>query len=226
STGRMRFMHNIVAESRDMQAAVLVEPGCFEIRRVPKPQPGPRQVRVHVQGCGVCASTLPPFEGRDWFDYPLAPGDLGHEAWGVIDACGEQVTGVCVGQRVAALSFKSFAEYDLAAANAVVPLPASFDGLAFPGEAFGCVMNIWRRSKISSGQTVAVVGAGFLGAALIHLAAAAGAHVVAVSRSVYSRQQARAMGAHDILSFDEPDDVVEAVEQLTNGRGCERVIEA
>ena len=48
--------------------------------------PGPGQVRVRIEGCGVCASNIPPWEGREWFTYPMPPGQLGHEAWGRVDA--------------------------------------------------------------------------------------------------------------------------------------------
>lgn len=209
-----------------MDAAVLVEPGRFEIERVPLPDPGPGQVRVRLQGCGVCASNLPPFEGRDWFQYPRPPGDLGHEGWGIIDACGEGVHSVEAGERVAALSFNAYAHYDVADVNAVVPLGTALEEQSFPGEAFGCVMNIWRRSDIRSGQTVAIVGAGFLGCALTRLAAHAGARVIAISRSESSLHQARFLGATETLPLYADGSTVEAVERLTEGRGCERVIEA
>jgi threonine dehydrogenase-like Zn-dependent dehydrogenase len=73
-----------------MRAAVLVEPGRFGVVEATRPTPGPAQVRVRVEGCGVCASNVPPFEGREWFKYPMEPGRLGHEAWGRVDAVGEQ----------------------------------------------------------------------------------------------------------------------------------------
>lgn len=219
-------MNASVSLGNRMDAAVLVEPGRFEIERVPLPDPGPGQVRVRLQGCGVCASNLPPFEGRDWFEYPWAPGDLGHEGWGLVDACGEGIRNVEPGERVAALSFNAYADYDVADGNAVVPLGAALDEQPFPGEAFGCVMNIWRRSDIRSGQTVAVVGAGFLGSALTRLAAHAGARVIAVSRSESSLRQAQSMGADETLPLYADGSTAEAVERLTEGRGCERVIEA
>ncbi len=64
--------------------------------------------------------------------------------------------------------------------RSVVKLPEALDDMDVPGEPLGCVMNIRRRSQISSGQRVAVVGVGFLGALLIGLASKAGAEVVAV----------------------------------------------
>src|SRR5690606_20476746 len=57
-----------------MRAAVLAGPGQVEIREVDRPDPGPRQVRSQVEGCGVCGSNLPSWQGRPWFRYPLAPG--------------------------------------------------------------------------------------------------------------------------------------------------------
>jgi threonine dehydrogenase-like Zn-dependent dehydrogenase len=212
--------------NKTMRAAVLVEPGRFELRQVERPEPGPREVRIRLDGSGVCASNLPAFEGRDWFDYPLPPGELGHEGWGVVDACGSDVIEVQPGARVAALSFRAYADYDIAGADAVVPLPAGFGGLPFPGEAIGCAMNIFRRAEIQAGQTVAIVGAGFLGTILTRLATEAGARVIAISRAPFSLDQAAAMGAAETIPMHEHREIIAAVEHLTGGRWCERVIEA
>src|SRR5438128_11354011 len=106
-----------------MRAAVLVAPGKIEIEDVPRPEPGPDQVRIRLEGCGVCASNLTPWAGPEWMQFPTPPGGLGHEGWGVIDALGAEVTGLAIGDRVAALSHQSYAEYDIAEAGAVVRLP-------------------------------------------------------------------------------------------------------
>src|SRR5437588_5684644 len=103
-----------------MNAAVLTGAGKLMIHQVPVPEPGPGEVRVRLEGCGVCASNLPPFEGRPWFTYPLEPGGLGHEGWGQIDALGPGADGFAVGQRVAVLSQHAYAEYDVAPVDAVV----------------------------------------------------------------------------------------------------------
>ena len=71
-----------------MTAMTVVRPQVLEAQSVPRPVPGPGEVRVRLEGCGVCASNLPPWEGREWFRYALAPGQLGHEGWGVIDRVG------------------------------------------------------------------------------------------------------------------------------------------
>ncbi|HET6433082.1 MDR/zinc-dependent alcohol dehydrogenase-like family protein [Dyella sp.] len=212
--------------SPGMRAAVLMEPGRFDLAQVSVPEPGPGQVRVRLQGSGLCASNIPAFEGREWFSYPMPPGDLGHEGWGVVDAVGSDVTGIARGDRVAALSFKAYADYDVAEAEQVVKLPAMLDGQPFPGEALGCAMNIFRRADIGAGQTVAVVGVGFLGAAIIQLASAAGAKVIGVSRSESSLALARACGAAETITMDDHQRIIYAVSALTDGAFCERVVEA
>src|SRR5215204_3197857 len=105
-----------------MRAAVLCEPGRFEIVETRIPEPSENEVCVRVEGCGICGSNLPVWEGRPWFEYPLEPGAPGHEAWGVVEACGNRVRNIRVGQRVAMLSYHGFSEYDVADAAAVVPL--------------------------------------------------------------------------------------------------------
>src|SRR5215203_5781267 len=157
------------AGTATMRAAYLAGPGRLATSEVVRPEPGPRQVRVRLEGCGVCASNLTPWAGPDWMQFPTEPGALGHEGWGVVDALGEGVEGLSVGDRVAALSYKSYAEYDLADAEAVVPLPATLAGRPFPGEPLGCAMNIFQRSRIKAGLTVCIVGIGFLGAVLTRL---------------------------------------------------------
>src|SRR3712207_1081618 len=209
-----------------MRAAVLAGPGQIRLEAVARPEPGPGQVRLRLEGCGVCASNLTPWEGPEWMSFPTAPGTLGHEGWGVIDMLGEQVTGLRLGQRVAALSFASYAEYDLADASAVVPLPPTLDEVAFPGEPLGCAMNIFRRSAIEPGQTVAVVGIGYLGAILTRLATDAGARVIAVTRRPFSLNVAREFGAAETIPMEDHTAIIGRVKELTGGAFCDRVIEA
>src|SRR3954447_8253014 len=129
-----------------MRAAVITGPGQVEIASLPLPEPGPGQVRIKLEGCGVCASNVTPWEGPEWMRFPTEPGGLGHEGWGIVEAIGPDVTEVAVGDRVAALSQHSYAEFDVADADAVVALPAEMDGRPFPGEPLGCAMNILARS--------------------------------------------------------------------------------
>ncbi len=220
------------ATTRTMLSAVVAAPGKVEMRQIPLPQPAAKQFRVRLEGCGVCASNIPPWEGRPWFTYPMKPGALGHEGWGVIDAVGEAVTQFQVGDRVGILSYSAYAQYDLATEETAVRLPKELEGQPFPAEPLGCAVNIFRRCEIRPGQTVAIIGIGFLGALLTRLASHAGANVIAISRRADSRQQARIMGAHEIIAFDDPRSVVERVAAITGGSGgyevrgfCDCVIE-
>jgi threonine dehydrogenase-like Zn-dependent dehydrogenase len=208
-----------------MQAAVLTGPSDLRIETVARPVPGAGQVRVRLEGCGVCASNIEPYEGQPWSSFPGAPGGMGHEGWGVVDAIGDAVTTVAVGQRVAMLSGNSFAEYDVADADALVVLPDTIGG-PFPGEPLGCAMNIFRRADIRSGQTVAIVGIGFLGAILTRLATDAGARVIAISRRESSLDLARQFGAAETLPVHDHHAIIARVGELTGGAMCERVIEA
>jgi threonine dehydrogenase-like Zn-dependent dehydrogenase len=155
-----------------MAAGVVAAPCTAVVDRAAVPEPGAGEVVIRVEGCGVCASSLPLWEGRPWFDYPLPPGAPGHEAWGRLDD----------GTRVAFLGNRGFAERAVAAADEVVPLPPELDGLPFPGEALGCAVNVFRRSDVRRGQDVAIVGMGFLGSALAQLCEHTGAQVVQVRR--------------------------------------------
>jgi len=210
----------------EMQAARVTGPGRIEVVTLPLPEPGPGEVRVRLEGCGVCASNLEPWAGPEWMQYPTEPGGLGHEGWGVIDALGEGVEGLRLGERVAMLGQHSYSSHDVVASAAVVPLPEALDGLPFPGEAFGCAMNIFRRSGIGPGMKVAVIGIGFIGAALTRLAAQAGADVIAISRRDSSLALAQEMGASHIVPMHDHWGIIEEVRQLTEGRFCDVVIEA
>ncbi|BBA36736.1 L-threonine 3-dehydrogenase [Methylocaldum marinum] len=189
------------------------------------PAPGPGQVRVKLEGCGVCGSNLPVWEGRPWFDYPLPAGAPGHEGWGRVEAVGGGVEHPSVGTRVAVLSHHAYAEYDLVDACAAIPLPAILDGQPFPGEPLACAMNVFQRSGIKPGTTVAVVGIGFLGALLVSLAVKAGARVIALSRRRYALDVARRLGAMETPSSDDVRGAVKRVKALTNDVGCDCVLE-
>jgi threonine dehydrogenase-like Zn-dependent dehydrogenase len=209
-----------------MRAAVVAGPGQVRIEQVPRPEPGPGQVRVRLEGCGVCASNLTPWAGPDWMIFPTPPGDLGHEGWGAVDAVGPGVEGFAEGDRVATLSHRSYAEFDLAEPAELVRLPVELDGQPFPGEPLGCAMNILRRADVQAGQTVAIVGVGYLGAILTRLATGAGARVIAISRRPSSLQLARDMGAVEAVAMEDHHAIIEQVKALTGGAFCERVIEA
>lgn len=191
----------------------------------PMPEPAAGDVRIALQGSGVCASSLPVWEGRPWFAYPLEPGAPGHEGWGIVDAVGADVTRLGIGDRVACLSHHAFATHDVAPAEHVVPLDDVREDVPFPGEAFACAMNVARAARISPGVRVAVLGIGFLGAVLVRLASEAGAQVVAISRRQWALDLARELGASETVPLDEHSRVVERA-RGEGGAGVDIAIEA
>ena len=207
-----------------VRSAVLTGPGSVELVDVPPAPLVAGSVRVAVEGSGVCGSNLPVWEGRPWFDYPLPPGNPGHEAWGrVLETRG--AAGLFAGQRVALLAENAFTDELVVPADRLVPLPPELDGQPFPGEALGCAFNAARRSDLQAGQTVAVVGVGFLGALLVALAVEAGARVIAVARKRSALDLARSLGAAETVVMDDHARVIGEVSDLNGGAFCERVLE-
>lgn len=211
--------------SPTMLAAVQTGPGAIRLDSVPVPQPAAGEVRIRLEGCGVCASNLEPWAGQEWMTYPGDPGGLGHEGWGTVDAVGEGVGNLAVGQRVASLSFRSYAQYDIARADMVVPLPPELAAEPFPGEPLGCAFNIFRRADVRPGQWVAIIGIGFLGAVLTRLATEAGARVIAISRRASSLDLARHYGAAETIVMDDHWRIIEDVRRIAGEDLCPRVIE-
>lgn len=209
-----------------MQAAVFAAPGKIQAQEQALPKPGTEEVLVKLEGCGVCASNIPNYEGREWFSYPQEAGAPGHEGWGIVVDKGDKVDKLEIGDRVAVLSYAAYAEYDVAHQDATLKLGKELEGKPFPGEPLGCAMNIFNRSDIQPGQTVAIIGIGFLGALLIQLCKERGAHVIALSRRDYSLQVAKEGGADYTIPLNDHWEIIERVKKITEGKLCHRVIEA
>jgi D-arabinose 1-dehydrogenase-like Zn-dependent alcohol dehydrogenase len=75
-----------------MRATAIVRPRQARIENVHVPVPASGQVRIRLEGCGVCASNLGPWEGFPWQNYPRGPGASGHEGWGRVGAVGDGVS--------------------------------------------------------------------------------------------------------------------------------------
>jgi 2-desacetyl-2-hydroxyethyl bacteriochlorophyllide A dehydrogenase len=212
--------------SMKMRAAVLAGPRQLIVTEIVPPEPKSDEVCVQLEGCGVCASNLSLWEGKPWFSYPMEPGAPGHEGWGVVHSIGTHVAEFQPGDRVGLLSLHGFAEFDIANQNAIVKLPDALDGRPFPAEPLGCGINVFRRARIEKGDTVAIVGVGFLGAVVLRLAALAGAKVIAITRRRKGLQIAKHYGAVECLPMEDHSQVINRVKELTGGRFCEVVVEA
>jgi threonine dehydrogenase-like Zn-dependent dehydrogenase len=208
-----------------MKAAQFIKPGCIDIVEVPRPAPKDKQVLIKMEGCGICGSNIPMWEGREWFNYPAEPGNPGHEGWGVVESVGQNVEEFSPGDRVTMLSYNAFAEYDIAEKSAVVKLPES-DGLNFPGEPLGCAMNIFSRSNIKIGDVVAVIGIGFMGALITQLASKSGAEVISISRRQFSLDIAKKMGADYTIKMDDHWKIIDKVKNISKEALCTHVVEA
>jgi len=209
-----------------MKAAEFQSPGSIRFKTMPKIAPGPNELLVRLEGCGVCGSNFPVWEGRPWFRYPFEPGAPGHEGWGRVECTGEAVEGFHEGERVAILSYHAYAEYDVAPADMAVKLPEALDTVPFPGEPLACACNAFTRSAITANDTVAIVGIGFLGALLTALASRTGARVIAISRREFALDTALRFGASEAIVMDDHWEIINKVKRMTGDRLCDVVIEA
>src|SRR2546425_8529293 len=196
----------------------------FEIVERDIPQPGPGQVRIRVQACGVCHSDVLVKEGG-WpgLVYPRVPG---HEVAGVIDEAGSGVTqwkkgqrvgvgwhagqdGTCLACRrgdfascadlkVTGLSYDGgYQEYMIAPVEAVAAMPESLEAAeAAPLLCAGVTtFNALRHSGALPSDLVAVQGIGGLGHLGIQFAKKFGYRVAAVGRGPDNAALAKKLGA-------------------------------
>jgi NADPH2:quinone reductase len=212
--------------NRTMMAAVLVSPRRFELQEFEIPRVGSDEVRIRVEYCGICSSNLAPWKGAPWFSYPFPPGAPGHESMGVVEELGASVVGLKVGEYVSVLGNNGFAEYQIAKAHCVVPIPGGRHESPFLGEPLGCAINIFRRAQIRRDDWVAIVGTGFLGTILLQLCVGVGSKVIAISRRRSALRTAEEMGATLIVPFGNSADLLEAVLKAAGPQLCNVVIEA
>ena len=211
-----------------MRSATLLHPREFEIQSFEDPEPGPGQVLVHIHGCGVCGSDMGPWKGIEGLVYPMVPGAPGHEVFGTIAGLGEGVDGFAVGEPVTALTYRGYAEYDVAEAGSLVRLPPALARRPVLGEPLACSVNVARRAGVVEGDLVVLLGAGFLGGLLVQLLQhdrqAKPGRIVAVSRRRAGLDAALRLGVDETLTYD--DDVRGRISELSGGKGADVVIEA
>src|SRR5262249_13525973 len=212
-----------------MQTAQISKPGGdWELVECNIPEPGPGQVRVKVEACGICHSDVLVKEGL-WpgLQYPRVPG---HEVAGHIDAVGDNVRAwrqgqrvgvgwhgghcfvctqcrrgdfaMCVNRKVTGFDFDGgYAEYMIAPVTALAEIPDSLP--AEEAGPFMCagvtVYNALRNSGARSGDLVAVHGIGGLGHLGVQYARQMGFETVAINRGNDKEALARKLGAHHYI---------------------------
>jgi D-arabinose 1-dehydrogenase-like Zn-dependent alcohol dehydrogenase len=224
-----------MSDDATMRAIQVPEPGAaFQLVERPVPTPGPEEVRIAVDACGVCHSDVYVKEGtQPEVDYPRIPG---HEIVGRVDAVGDRVTewsegdrvGVgwhgghcftceacrrgdfqqCAHAEVTALHRDGgYAEYTVANHEAVAAVPESLDAVdAAPLLCAGVTtFNALRHTDARPGDLVAVLGVGGLGHLGIQYAHAAGFETVAISRGTEKETAARALGADHYVDSESTD---------------------
>ena len=198
----------------------------FETVQRECPEPGPRDVRVRVNACGICHSDVMAKEGMS-ASYPRVPG---HEIAGVVDAVGSAVDAWSPGQRVGVGWFGG-ADYSCDAcrrgdfidcANLRIPGLTDDGGYAdfavFPADALAAIpdglsdihaaplmcagvttYHGLRSSRARAGDVVAVLGVGGLGHLGVQFAAKMGFETVAIARGEQKRDFSRELGAHHYI---------------------------
>lgn len=205
-----------------MKAMRLEGIGQLFTREVDKPTPGPDDLLVRVEACGVCGTDRHLFHG----EFPSRPPvTLGHEFSGIIEATGSHVSGFAVGDRITgdpniacgrcshcvngrvnlcrnlqAIGIHrdgGFADYVLVPQKQAFLLPANLDPMhgAFC-EPLACCLHGIDLTGIQAGSSVVVLGGGVIGLLAVQLARLAGATTVILStRQASRRTLAEELGA-------------------------------
>jgi propanol-preferring alcohol dehydrogenase len=219
------------------RAVEVSKPGQFSLVKKPLREPGPGEVRIRVDACGVCHSDTGTVEGLFPIAWPRVPG---HEVVGRIDAIGPSVQGWTVGQRVGVgflagscsycaycrggdlVNCKNqeftgihhdggYAEVMIAKARGLVSVPEGLSSIqAAPLLCAGLTtFSALRNSSAEVGDLVAVVGIGGLGHLGIQFARHMGFEVAAVARGTDKASLAKELGAHHYIDSGTSDPAAE-----------------
>ncbi len=229
-----------------MKAAVYQGKQRFEIQDIPMPQPGPGQVLVKVEYCGICGTDVHGF----MFDV-IEPGSIvGHEVSGTVVEVGSEITRWKVGDRVAGgggekppgtpdrieddprFNYRtmgwidmparahSYAEYVTMDEWEPVLIPEGVADIeAAMTEPLATSILAVRRSGIKLGDTVGVLGAGPIGLFCVQAARAAGASTVIVAEPAEARAKAALELGADAIVDPTTSDTGDEMAKLTGGRG-------
>lgn len=191
-------------------------------KELPTPQPGKGEVLIRIQAASLNFPDLLIVQNKYQFkpELPFVPGS---EFAGVIEAVGEGVTELKVGQAVACLSGTGgFATHTLAPAKLCMPLPPGFP----PADAAAFIMiyatshhALLDRAQLKAGETVLVLGAaGGVGMSAIQIAKLSGARVIAAASTEEKCAFCKQLGADETINY-KTENLRDRLKELTGGKG-------
>jgi NADPH2:quinone reductase len=218
------------AEEEKMKAVRIHELGGPEVLRVedvPIPEPGRGQARVRLVASGV--NFIDTYQRSGQYRLTL-PAILGQEGAGVVDAIGPDVSDVHVGDPVAfANVMGSYAEYVVAPAWQLVPVPTDFEAkTAAAAMLQGMTAHYLTHATypLKPGDSALVhAAAGGVGNLLVQMAKQKGARVIAAVSTGVKAKIARALAADEVIVHAQTDFESE-VKRLTSGRGVQVVYDS
>lgn len=222
-------MLRVMSESmKAIRVERLGPPDVMELQDVPAPTPGPGEVRIEVEAVGINFADVLSVAG-EYLTRTRVPYTPGMEFAGIVESLGEGVTGVQVGQRVAALGGSgALARYSVVNAAGLIPVPENLSGAqaaAFPVSYFTAYHGLKTLGRGVEGEWVLVqAAAGALGTASIQLAKAMGMHVIALASTDEKLALARDLGADVTILQDDPDRV-QKVRDAAGGKGVPLILE-
>jgi NADPH2:quinone reductase len=208
-----------------MKAVMCVEHGPPEllvVQDVATPEPGRGQIRLKVEAAGVNFPDTLIIQNLYQFKPPL-PFTPGGEAAGVIDAVGEGVDDLKVGDRAVAMTGNGcFAEYVIANRAQVVPIPGDMPADIAAGftMTYGTSHHaLKQRARLAPGETLLVLGAaGGVGLTAVELGKLMGATVIAAASTDEKLALCREYGADATINYATTN-LKDEVKRLTGGKG-------
>lgn len=220
-----------------MKALRLEAVGDLFMREIDKPSPGPCDLLVRVEACGICGTDRHLLHGA----FPSTPPvTLGHEFCGIVEAVGRDVSDISIGARITGdpniscgrcpqcragrinlcQSLRAigihrdggFADYVIVPRNQAYEIPLTLDPMhgAFC-EPLACCLHGIDLSGVRAGSTVVVLGGGVIGLLTVQLARLAGATTILLStRQASKRRLAEEIGATATVDPSSCD-IVEAI---------------
>ncbi len=206
-----------------MRVSILTGPAQSEIVEMSLPQINDDEVLLEVSACGVCASELHGWENG----LPGKRKILGHEPVGIIKQLGQNVKGFAVGDRVTGLIYEAFAEFTKADYRNIIKVPEQLDDLEALGEPLSCLISGANRTPVNPGDTVAIIGTGFMGLGFMQLMRLKGAgKIIVVDVRQEGLDNALRFGADEVMFPDQVEDKYKVVEWDQMDRGVDVVVES